>query len=256
MAVQYPGDPEPKQPKLAPVIPRQQSDESIPVVTDAKMQQAVDQFLREYQREPQPGEAQDEQEQQPRARIAEDPIVAQESPQDMYIREAAPDIQHAKPTTPEKDLYMKALLCDTPVQFPVVLFGGQLVLEFRSRTLVEQERILDVVKLDVEENIIPKSTIFPQGDPALIATKIQQYLTALMLRRVNDVGFSSLTLSAEESVKDSAVKLREFVQKHIARMSHIRWTGIFNGLRIFENKCRIMGEECYNEDFWKPRGQD
>lgn len=183
-----------------------------------------------------------------RIKAPEDKLFSDPSPEDEAVSSALVDIRTVAITEDEKNMFLKALLCDKPVELDVELFGGKMKLTFRSRSMHEQRRVLDVLHLDQEEKILPAN------DPALLFTRLQQYLAAVMLRRVNGEIFSELEITAGNPVKDDAVLLRKVFSDKLEQMPHIKWTAVLNGLRIFEEKCRQLSEHCVNEDFWLPRG--
>lgn len=183
-----------------------------------------------------------------RVKVPEDPTFSEPSPEEQAVITALVDVRAVQVTEDDKELYLKALLCDKPVELEISLYGGKLKLLFRSRSMHEQRRVLDVLHLDQEENVIPNN------DPALLFTRLQQYLAAVMLRRINGDLFSELDLKPGRDLKADATDLRKVFADKLENMPHIRWTAILNGLRIFEEKCRQLSEHCVNEDFWSPRG--
>lgn len=175
-------------------------------------------------------------------------MFSEASPEEESVASALIDIRAVTITDEDKNMFLKALLCDKPVELEISLFGGKVKLLFRSRSMHEQRRVLDVLHLDQEEKVLPSN------DPALLFTRLQQYLAAVMLRRVNGEIFSELEITAGNPVKDDAVLLRKVFSDKLEQMPHIKWTAVLNGLRIFEEKCRQLSEHCVNEDFWSPRG--
>jgi len=183
-----------------------------------------------------------------RIKAPEDKMFSEASPEEESVASALIDIRAVTITDEDKNMFLKALLCDKPVELEISLFGGKVKLLFRSRSMHEQRRVLDVLHLDQEEKVLPSN------DPALLFTRLQQYLAAVMLRRVNGEIFSELEITAGNPVKDDAVLLRKVFSDKLEQMPHIKWTAVLNGLRIFEEKCRQLSEHCVNEDFWSPRG--
>ena len=176
-----------------------------------------------------------------------DPLM-QENKQATIMEEAIPRGHRVEVSDLERDLYLKAVLTDEPIRLVIEVLGGNLKLEFRSRTMHEQERILSVVRQDVRDKLIQ------EGDAALAYTRLQQYCVCLQLRRINEDHFSDLVLPAESSFdKDRDTLRAAFLQLH-PKMSQLRWNAIYDGLVTFESKCRQLSEESLNTDFWKPRG--
>jgi hypothetical protein len=183
-----------------------------------------------------------------RAKVDPDPIFSEPNPEEQAVQSALIDLRAVKITEEDKDLFMKALLCDAPFVLTVPLFGGQVKLTFRSRTMYEQRRVLDTLHLD------QKTGIVADNDPALVFTRLQQYFASLMMKSFNDEPFSDLVLKPGRTAEEDATELRKVFTDKFEGGGHIRWTTILNGLRIFEEKCRQLSEQCANEDFWKPQG--
>ena len=183
-----------------------------------------------------------------RTKVPVDPVFSEPNPEEQAVQTALIDLRSVAVTDEDKSLFMKALLCDTPVTLKVPMYDGKLVLTFRSRTMHEQRRVLDTLHLQQEDKSLPSN------DPALVFTRLQQYFAAIMLRQINDAPFSDLDLVPGSTAKKDAKALHDVFTTKLEGMSHIRWLAILNGLRIFEEKCRQLSENCANEDFWKPRG--
>jgi len=183
-----------------------------------------------------------------RVKAPEDKTFSTPAPEEQAVQTALIDIRAVTITEEEKDLFLKALLCDKPVELEITLFGGKLKFLFRSRSMHEQRRVLDVLHLDQEQQVLPSN------EPALLFTRLQQYLASVMLRRINGDVFSELEIVPGNNIAADAELLRKVFADKVENMSHIRWTAVLNGLRIFEEKCRQLSEHCVNEDFWLPRG--
>lgn len=183
-----------------------------------------------------------------RAKVDADPIFSEPNPEEQAVQSALIDLRSVKVTDEDKDLFMKALLCDEPVTLKIILYGGRVNLTFRSRTMHEQRRVLDTLHLD------QKAGTVADNDPALVFTRLQQYFASLMLRTFNDEPFSDLNLKPGKPVEEDAEALRKVFTEKFEGGGHIRWLAILNGLRTFEEKCRQLSENCANEDFWKPQG--
>lgn len=184
-----------------------------------------------------------------RATVATDNPALEPNPEDQFVQSALIDLRKVGISDGEKDLFMKALLTDHPVTFKIELFNGQVALEFRSRSMHEQQRVLDMIRLDQKENLIPND------DPAMVYTRLQQYFVAIMLRRFNNELFSDLEVKSTNTLEQDAPAIRKVFEEKVKPLSHLKWNAILNGLRIFEEKCRQLSEHCANEDFWKPQGQ-
>lgn len=219
----------------------------IPLVDETSRK--VAEFLAEKQAERSAAE-----QPEPETKLAPDPVLSGDNPDEMMLRSAMTDFNQVTLSDEEKNLFIKALLTDTPVRLDIAHFNGQAVFSFRSRTMYEQKRVLDVLHFDIGEKVLP------DNDPAQFYTRLQQYMAAVMLERVNGKIFSDFALVPEadshtnESLQKDALTLRDFFNRKLATMGHIRWVATLNALREFEAKCRKMSEECINENFWKPQG--
>ncbi len=184
-----------------------------------------------------------------RATVSLDNPALDPNPEEQFVQSALIDLHKVGISDGEKDLFMKALLTDMPVTFKIELFGGQVVMEFRSRSMHEQQRVLDMIRLDQKEGLLP------QDDPAMVFTRLQQYFVAIMLRRFNNDLFSDLEVKTTNTLEQDAPLIRKVFEEKVKPMSHLKWNAVLNGLRTFEEKCRQLSEHCANEDFWKPQGQ-
>lgn len=180
--------------------------------------------------------------------IAPDLRGLEATPQDDLMTEALVDTEKLVITDLEKDLFMKAMLTDVPLRMRVELFGGQMWVDLRTRTTYEQKRVFDIVQLDREEKLF-RDTDFP----AMIS-RMQQYIMALQVERINDVLFSDLKLEEDKAtLLEDATKLRQFVKEKLSAKHQIKWSAMLNAARIFESKCARLSTMAANEDFWKPR---
>lgn len=165
-----------------------------------------------------------------------------------FISEALAPINRVEITEAEKVLFLKAVLNDAPVKFPVTLYNGQMTVDVRSRSSYEQKRVFDILKLDQQEGL------YEQADVAMMITRMHYYLGVLMVERINGTLFSELKLMPGTSIEQDTKVMREAASKLFEGMSSIRWTSILNALRIFEHKCAKMNSEALNEGFWTPQG--
>jgi len=183
-----------------------------------------------------------------RVKVDADPVFSEPNPEETAVQSALVDIRAVTVTEDDKALFMKAMLCDEPITLKIQLFGGRFSMVFRSRTMHEQRRVLDALRL------AQKSGELASDDPALLFTRLQQYFTAMMLRSINDETFSDLNIVPGKTVDEDAKAIQKVFVEKLEGMHHIRWAAVLNGLRIFEEKCRQLSENCANEDFWKPQG--
>lgn len=169
-------------------------------------------------------------------------------PNQPFISEALAPVDKVSISDHEKELFLKAVLNDEPVRFPVSLYHGKMIIDVRSRSAHEQKRVFDVLKKDQEDNI------YDPADVAMMITRMHYYLGALMVERINGVTFSELQLKAGDKLDTDVKKLRVAADKLFGGITNIRWTSILNALRVFEHKCAKMNSEAANEVFWNPQG--
>lgn len=183
----------------------------------------------------------------PRVIIPPDDGHLHDSPQDLMMTEALVDTTVLPATDSEKDLFLKAMLNEVPVEFEVVLYDGKWKALLRSQSHHEKKRIFDVVQLDRKEGL------FDEMDYAMAVTRVQQYAVAIQLSRINGVTCSEISLKEGNKLAEDAATLRAFVKEKLENISSPRWTTYINALRIFETKCAEMSTKAANADFWKPR---
>lgn len=179
-------------------------------------------------------------------RPPDDPLF-QKSQHDVVLTEALVNTENTEISLEEKSIFLKALLNEVPVELPVSLFAGKLVIELRSRTNHEQQRIFDTLNKEVESGRIEKTNF------ALQITRFQQLCMAIMIQRINGKLFSELQLHKGSKLEADSAELLAFIEDKVAGMDSTRWTALLNAMRIFETKIAKMSGEASNEDFWKPR---
>jgi len=192
-----------------------------------------------------------------RIEVKPDESVGMPSPYDIMLTEALVDTQKVDVSDEEKALFVKAVLNDEPIRLTIKLLNDQFSVRLRSRSSHEQRRIFDVLNDDTKKGMFAvhnNEGVVVATDMAYNVTRMQQYCTALMVERVNDVIFSELKLDPKDTIEQSRDKLHAVVDEKIEGMHSLRWTAISNAMRIFEVKCAKLGTEAANQDFWKPRG--
>jgi hypothetical protein len=219
---------------------------------DPETAKAVNEFLQQKSAEsggiPMPEGTQSPIEEKP-TEVAPNPEFEAVSPQDAVISDALATNQDIPISDIEREVFIKCVLNDSPVRLTVELYGGKLKIELRSRTTFEQKRVFDVLDLDRKENIVTPDNV------AEMVSRMQYYMAALMVERINGELFSELKLEpGTGQASDHAKLLRAQVSNTIEKMTGVRWNSILNALRMFENKCAKMNTEALNEGFWKPRG--
>lgn len=165
-----------------------------------------------------------------------------------FISEALAPVDRVSISDNEKELFLKAVLNDKPVRFPVSLYHGKMTIEVRSRSSHEQKRVFDILKQD------QKDGLYDPADVAMMITRMHYYLGALMVERINGVVFSEMSLTPGTTLDQDVKVMRAVVEKLFEPIGSIRWTSILNALRIFEHKCAKMNSEAANEVFWSPQG--
>lgn len=153
-------------------------------------------------------------------------------------------------TQAEKEDFIVAALSETAWKTTVSLYNNKFNVVIRDRSNYETQRVYDVVQLDEEDGLLRK------GDVAGMYSRMQYYMAALMIERVNEKLFSDLTLKPFSTItlKDDAEKLREAASRLFYQMSNARWSSLLSALRIFESKRGRLLSMGYNSDFWNPQG--
>lgn len=224
----------------------QSENVAVPIPTDPATAQRVQEFLRSKgvdtgtPTELPPTESDD------KVEIKPGNDFDQISPQ--ILGEGLVDTKEMAISEDEKSLFLISLLNNMPVTMTVSIFGGQFRVEIRSRTNHEQVRVMHLIREDIRDGIIRPD------DPALVDTRGQYYLGAVMVRSINEMVFSELNLTDATKIEQDKVTMRDFVKKNIETMAGVRWNAVLNALRIFDRKCAILNTEAANESFWKPRG--
>jgi len=178
------------------------------------------------------------------------------NPNDTMLTEALIDTRQVDVTDVEKQLFVKALLNDTPIRLTIALLGGQFKVDIRSRSLHEQQRIFDVLNKDQSDGYIPNLQENGKeiNDLALQVNMMNKYCMVLMIERVNGVLFSDLALDSKSTLAADREAMHKAIEDGPVRsVQGIRWTNLLNAMRIFETKCAKLSTEANNEDFWKPR---
>lgn len=219
--------------------------------TDPETARLVNEFIQQKtgKSSPAPPESQNEPEPH-RVEIQPNKDFDKGDPVQQVITEALPPVEGIPITDLEKELFLKAVLCDAPVRLPIKLYRGQMAVELRSRSAFEQKRVFDILKEDLTDGL------YQDGDVSLMVTRMHYYLAALMVERINGELFSDLKLIAGKTLEEDKTIMRQAVDKLFSNIGTIRWTSILNALRIFEHKCARMNTEAINEDFWNPQSSD
>ncbi len=187
--------------------------------------------------------------QAPRITLPPDPLVQQKPDSETILAQTLTDLDpsQAEVTDTDKDIYLRAVLTDTPVELTVSMYSGKWNAVVRARTVYEQQRVFDILRWEMENKHLT------QGDVAMYVHRLHEYLALVMIKRVNSAIFVDLELKQGSSLEEDSKKLRELVVNKFDSTSQVRWMVIWNTLRIFETKMAKLGSMALNQDFWKPR---
>lgn len=167
-----------------------------------------------------------------------------ESPKENMLRDVLVDIEGVEPSNTDKQMYLKAMLNDVPVKLDVGLCGGRVTVAVRARTTWEQSCIYEAVRLDTEEKLI--------DGMASVILQLQKYGCLIMIEKVGDRDFGSISLDNSSTLAECVELLRGKRAEIMDGMNTPKWSLLLNALRVFETKMATMGSECLNENFWAP----
>lgn len=149
----------------------------------------------------------------------------------------------------EKSMYLKAVLNDEPVIFPIRLDmqskGTHVTVEIRTLNNYEMDLVFWCLERDRQAGII--------GNPATLATRIQYYAGGLQAMRINGTQLNNSSFPVPGSMEKDGAELREFITQYVAKINWPRWQVILTALRIFEAKVKICNDAALNGNFWKPQ---
>lgn len=170
---------------------------------------------------------------------------------DNRLKDAIITNQKIDVTPEEKSTYLRALLHDTDISFPISLCSGHFTVVLKSRSTFEQQIVYLAANKDLEEEIIP-------NDSVNYMLQTQKYAAAMMLVSINGKPseFIADTNKAEGDTEyvrvQNAINILRERRKFIDKMPIPKWSLVLNALRIFEGKIAILSAEVVNENFWTP----
>jgi len=146
----------------------------------------------------------------------------------------------------EKRLYVKAVLNDIPVRFPVKVkaFGITVSVEFRSRTTHEVDVIYSALQKDSDTKVVT--------DAPSYLSRLARYAAAVSLVDLNGKVYSGVQLPASMPIAEAVTALQIYQQTHIAPLVGVRWELLELAGRIFETKLAICHTNMIKPGFWPP----
>lgn len=152
----------------------------------------------------------------------------------------------------EKSLYLKAVLNDVPVIFPITLdmasADTHVVITVRTLNNYEMDLVFWALEKDRAEGLLT--------NPSSLATRLQYYAGGLQVTSINNKQLSFLQFPEPGVMEEDGVKLRTFVSKFINKINWPRWQVMLVALRIFEAKTKVCNDAALNGNFWKPQDAD
>ena len=149
----------------------------------------------------------------------------------------------------EKSLYLKAVLNDVPVIFPITLdmasADTNVVVTVRTLNNYEMDLVFWALEKDRAEGLLT--------NPSSLATRLQYYAGGLQVTSINNKQLSYLQFPDPGVMEEDGAKLRTFVGKFINRINWPRWQVMLVALRIFEAKTKVCNDAALNGNFWKPQ---
>ena len=162
-----------------------------------------------------------------------------------------PDVGEIVVEEVEKALFLKAVLNDETVKFPVELKLGPHDVKVVCRTLSTWE--MDVLYTSLNED--EKEGIF--RDVAQYTTAMQQYALAMQVVSFNGTDLSHLKYDPDTMDLKGCVKhLRDNARKYVGRWASVRWEAALSAVRVFSVKIKLCTDALLNRDFWSPPDTD
>jgi hypothetical protein len=158
-----------------------------------------------------------------------------------------PSLGDVSLTSFEKDLYMKALLNDTALEWTINPYP-QIDVTIKSKTINDEEVIFLCLERERMEGYL-------QG-PESYYSRMQMFSAAVQLVKFGkDYTQIELPLLRNKETLDEAYKiLTEKVKESILPMTAVKWAALVTALRIFETKLKMCNDNLRNENFWRPAG--
>lgn len=190
---------------------------------------------------------------QPRIDTPVDPTTDPDNPTQVKMLAWAmstPDVGEVTVSETEKSLFLKAVLNDEAVSFPVELEFGPTTVKVACRTLGTWE--MDVLYNALNED--EKAGLF--RDVAQYTTAMQQYVLAMQVTSFNGKPLDYLKFDPDQELSESVKSLREQAKKYVGRWASVRWSAALSALRVFSVKVKLCTDAMLNRDFWSPPGTD
>ena len=152
-----------------------------------------------------------------------------------------------------KQAYLIAMLNDTRFEWNMASMGGRLNVTCRSRTLAEQELIMDMIAAYTH-----KMEKDPDKEEIVAQTvhHFQSISLLLIISRVNDVGWGigdHVSKLLTDGDKDGAMTaLEEAAKDKLAHLNNIKWNALMKSISDFEAICAKLHSMAGQESFWPP----
>lgn len=152
-------------------------------------------------------------------------------------------------TPHERNLYLKAVVTDTPVIFPVTILNGTIRVVCRTARPHESNLAYWTACLDQKEGRIGP-------DEEQLCSRMQCYVSLLQVDQFNEEPYTRLEFPATEPIEDGVARLRKALDDVFPTRTWGRWNAMLTAVRKFERKIQICNINLPNEDFWNPAGAD
>ena len=150
-------------------------------------------------------------------------------------------------TENEREIFLKALLTDTPVVMTLTLPGlKQMPFTLQTRTNVEQHTIFSTLDADERDKRLAGTMDWLQW--------LQYYGAAFQVLRVGDRIFNPPKVDANTKPEIAQAELRAYVETNFMKLSVLKWHLLVNALRLFDAKTNLASNELLTRDFSQPAG--
>jgi hypothetical protein len=150
-------------------------------------------------------------------------------------------------TEREREVFLKALLTDTPVVLTLTLPGlSQMPFTLQTRTNVEQHTIFAALEADERDKRLTGTTDWLQW--------LQYYGAAFQVLRVGPRTFTPPSVDTTTKPEVAQAALRAYVETNFMAMSVMKWHLMVNALRLFDAKTNLASNELLTRDFSQPAG--
>jgi hypothetical protein len=182
-----------------------------------------------------------------------DPTFDMQGPTEMNFMAwamKAADVGEVKVEDSEKALFLKGVMNDTEVTFPVTipLSDEQLTIHCKTLSVAAMDLMFATLGQDEEDKRIK--------DPAQYATTMQKYAVCMQVVKINGTPVEPFNPESVTSCKDGIEALRDHAYSLSLKTNHARWHYLLIALRIFTIKIKLCSDAALNQDFWLPAGTD